>query len=63
MSEGCVCQKCGCHYKVDVLVSDNIWEIIRPTNKTESSGLLCGVCILKKIESWNKFGAYKLVDT
>jgi len=58
----CKCQKCGQQYKVDVIVSDTLWEIIKPPDKNQGSGLLCGKCILEKIENLNKFKTFILKD-
>lgn len=57
----CKCQKCGCDYKIDFIVPDDVWKEIRP-DKTRplESGLLCGVCIVKEIEAISYYGAYKM---
>ncbi len=47
----CTCQECGRKYKVDVMVDDSLWKEIKPKNKTPGAGLLCGLCILKKIKN------------
>ena len=60
--EGCKCQCCGKRYTVDVLVPDDVWSIIRPRhNSDKSSGLLCGSCIMSRIEDLHKFEAFKLI--
>ena len=51
---GCVCQECGRDYKLDLIISDNLWELIKPKQKSEGAGLLCGGYIISKIE--NVFG-------
>jgi len=51
----CKCQECGKQYKVDIIVPDEIWEKIKPKNKPEGVGLLCGKCIMLKIEEMNKY--------
>ena len=48
----CKCQMCGKYYIVDFLVSDDLWKKISP--KKNDSGLLCGKCIITKIEELNK---------
>lgn len=58
----CKCQKCGQQYKVDIIVPDNIWEIIKPKGKKQGSGLLCGKCILEKLENLNKFKTFLLEE-
>lgn len=59
-NNGCVCQECEKLYKVDVMVPDSIWNCIKPVNKPDGSGLLCGACIMQKIESISDFDAWKL---
>lgn len=56
----CKCQECGKHYKVDILVDDDLWDKIRPKHKKRSAGMLCGICIMKKIESFDIYTAYEL---
>ena len=51
----CACQECGKQYKVDLLISDELWEKIKPIGKTKGAGLLCGSCIMKKIEEFNSY--------
>jgi len=52
----CICQQCGKKYRIDLVIPDNIWEKIKPINKPKGSGLLCGMCIMNKLESFNKYG-------
>jgi len=61
-TEGCLCQNCNEYYKVDLLISDEIWEKIRPDNKPKEGGLLCGSCIMKKLEAQNEYGRLKIVE-
>ena len=56
----CKCQKCGRQYKVDLLIPDELWEKIKPRNKLPGTGLLCGSCIMEKIESMNNYDAWYL---
>lgn len=58
--KGCACQGCGLWYKVDVQVSDDLWERIKPEGKPEGAGLLCGRCILARIEALDQFDAVTL---
>ena len=46
----CKCQNCGEQYKVDLIIPDKLWNKIKPENKPEDAGLLCGSCIMKRIE-------------
>lgn len=47
----CICQNCNVIYEIDLLVQDELWEKIKPTGKPEGAGLLCPVCITKKVAS------------
>ena len=57
----CKCQKCGKQYKVDLVLSTELWNQIRPENKAEGSGLLCGSCIMQKIEETSDYDYWCLV--
>lgn len=57
---GCICQSCENEYKVDIIVTDELWEQIKPEDKPKGGGLLCGNCIIDRIELLNEFSAYKL---
>jgi len=54
---GCKCQGCGAFYRVDIQVPNDIWERIKPTGKSEGGGLLCGRCIVAKVEALGEFAA------
>lgn len=56
----CKCQRCNKQYKVDVMVSDKLWEEIKPKHKPKGAGLLCGTCIIEKIEAKNEYNYYQL---
>jgi len=45
----CKCQRCGKLYGVDIIISNKLWEKIKPTNKPTGAGLLCPECIIKKL--------------
>jgi len=60
VNTACTCQQCGKNYKVDLIVSDELWEKIKPEGKKDNAGLLCGPCIMKRIESLGKYNAYTL---
>ena len=54
---GCMCHRCGYRYTVDLLVPDDVWEqIALPPAK-----MLCGPCIMARIEDTSGFAAWKLV--
>ena len=59
--DGCKCHGCGNRYTVDLLVPDSIWEQIRPSESTGIGGLLCGPCIMQRIEAASGFAAWKIV--
>jgi len=58
----CRCQGCGIGFKVDLIVPDNIWNKIRyqPTNPPEAANLLCGICIMHRIEALNEYDYWEL---
>jgi len=56
----CVCQECGKKYSVDLLVPDNLWEKIKPKSKPVGAGLLCGKCIMRKIENISSYATYEI---
>lgn len=41
---------------MDLLVPDDLWEKIKPIGKQPGAGLLCGACIMQRIEKLGKFG-------
>jgi len=49
-NNGCLCQRCGRRYKVDLIFPDDFWEKIRGNNNT-----LCPICIGEAIEKLNEF--------
>jgi len=56
----CKCQCCGQLFTIDILVTDELWEKIKPEGKPEKAGLLCGHCIIRKIEELQEYAAYSL---
>jgi len=60
---GCLCQDCGHRYRVDVVVPDALWELIKPAGKPRGGGLLCGLCIMAKIEAQGAFASFRLEAT
>ena len=59
-----VCYDCKIPYNSfqDMIISDELWEEINPTND-EGSGLLCPKCItnrLKHLGLWSKNVLYKM---
>jgi hypothetical protein len=53
----CTCQNCGEPYKVDLLIPDQLWDRIRPDGKDAGAGLLCGPCIMRRVEDIDEYGA------
>lgn len=56
----CKCQGCGKQYRVDVGVPDEVWECIKPSGKAKGAGLLCGSCIMARLEAMDVYGSYEL---
>jgi hypothetical protein len=54
----CKCQDCGVSYQVDILIPDELWKEL--TGKSDGSGLLCGGCIISRIEALG-YSAWRLV--
>lgn len=59
----CSCQGCGKNYRVDVLVPDALWRVITPRPETITGGLLCGTCIVTRIETLGDYAAFNLIPT
>ena len=55
-----MCQQCSEQYKVDIMVPDDIWEQIKPLGKATGAGLLCGKCIIQKLENIG-YSAWEMV--
>lgn len=56
---GCTCHDCHQRYRVDVILPDELWQrigIVAP------GALLCGPCVLARVESLGEFAAFALVD-
>ena len=53
----CMCQQCKKDYRIDLEIPDRIWEKIKPAGKAYGAGLLCGSCIMNKLEAFGKYGA------
>lgn len=43
----CTCQDCGKQYNIDLIIPNEYWEKITPK---KGGGLLCGSCIMLKLE-------------
>ena len=56
MQAGCLCRDCGERYKVDLCLSDDLWQEIWHDNK----GLICGACIMKRIEKLDIYRTFSL---
>ena len=55
----CTCENCGKKYFVDLIIPDNLWEKIRGGIK--GSGLLCGKCIMERIEMISDYSSFELI--
>jgi len=45
---------------MDLMVSDEEWELIKPAGKPRGGGLLCPSCIVQRIEKLYGYCARKL---
>lgn len=59
----CKCQnlKCGKQFKVDLDIPNDLWEKIKPVGKPKGAGLLCGSCIMERIENLGEYDYWNLV--
>jgi len=57
----CKCQCCGKRYYIDIIVSDKDWKRIQPPEKPTGAGLLCGSCIVERLEAKNIHDSYRLI--
>ena len=57
---GCICQICGKKYKIDLLIPISLWEKIKPKGKEKDAGLMCGSCIMKRVEGLNIYGILEI---
>jgi hypothetical protein len=55
------CQRCGCGIVVDLIIPDELWEVIKPKLRLSGSGVLCGKCIMEKIDGIGEYAVYKLL--
>ena len=46
----CTCQRCKKKYTVDLIIPDLLWEKVKSNRKTLDAGLLCGACIMARVE-------------
>lgn len=60
VDDGCVCQGCWGSYRVDVIVPDGLWQQITPKPSAPEGGLLCGSCIMARVEALGRFAAFRL---
>ena len=56
----CTCQDCGKQYTVDLVIPNELWEKIKPDGKPKNAGLLCGVCIMNRIEEISSYDYWVL---
>ncbi len=58
----CKCQSCHRQFKLDLIIADALWELIKPYGKAPGAGLLCGACIMNRIEDLVGYAVYKLKE-
>jgi len=58
----CKCQNCEKHFKVDLLIPNKLWEKIKPVSKPCGGGLLCGKCIMDKIENMGDYNSFEIIE-
>lgn len=46
---GCICQACGTKYFHDLITPNDVWELIKPDGKAPGAGLLCPMCIVRRL--------------
>ena len=60
----CTCDICGNEYKIDIIVPDKVWKIIKPENTVyPDGGCICGPCIIKRMEKFYSYDSYTLIKT
>jgi len=57
----CTCQECGHRYRVDIDLPDVLWDRIRPAGKEPGAGMLCGACIVQRIEGLGEYGVLRII--
>lgn len=53
----CMCQECNWCFRLDLNIPDELWELIKP-----SKGLLCGSCIMIKLQKIFEYSAFELKE-
>lgn len=48
--DGCTCQGCGEKFSIDLNIPDHLWKRIKPRDSSDEGGLLCGACIMARLE-------------
>lgn len=59
----CKCQHCGRQYRIDIGVPDEVWDRIKPEGKPSGGGMLCGACIMARLEALGVYGSYELEES
>ena len=54
------CQCCHYPYKVDFEIPDELWELIKPAGALPGAGLLCGHCLVDRLERLVGSSAFRL---
>lgn len=58
----CICQGCERSYRIDLVVPDDLWERIKPEGKAVGAGLLCGRCIMDRVEALGQYGVLRVTE-
>jgi len=59
---GCICQRCGKKYIIDLMIQDKLWRRITPS-KHKEAGLLCPTCICEKLGELGMATIHAKIDT
>ena len=58
-----ICEKCGRHYKIDLVVPHDLWLKIRLNKeRPPEEGLICAICLITAIEETEQYGVYRLIS-
>lgn len=57
----CKCQNCNKQFKVDLNIPNKLWEKIKPKGKPKGGRLLCGKCIMERIEKISDYDYWDLI--
>lgn len=58
----CKCQSCNELFGTDFILSDELWDKIKPIKKPKGCGLLCPKCIGSRIEMLGGYKAFFVTE-